>query len=75
MDKDTKDKLAKAAIFGTGTIATTAINILVPALGGRVEPKLIATLGREARERAWNEYQRTGDIMKALESLFGSNQE
>lgn len=75
MDKDTKDKLAKAAIFGTGAVATAAINILVPAFGGYVDRKYIAKMGIKAREQAWNEYQRSGDIIKALESLFGSNQE
>lgn len=71
MDQKTKDLLAKAIIYGSVSAAKSAIALFCSSLGYPLPDYVIYEHSKRARDRAWEEYQKTGSIFKALERLTG----
>ena len=71
MDRTTKDLIVKAAIFGTATAASAAVSALEKAGGVSLPPPVKYKYSSEAKQRAWETYQRTDSVIDALSALLG----
>lgn len=71
MDRETKDLIVKAAIFGTAAAASVAVSVLAAHFGVSIPPGVKYKYSSEAKQRAWEAYQRTDSVIDALSNLFG----
>lgn len=69
MDPETKDKLARLAIFGQASVVSFAISALCNACGAPIPPGAVHYYKSQAKERAWAKYLETRSIMDALAEL------
>ena len=65
-DKQSKDILAKAVIYGTTAAASAAVSALANICGAQIPYPLKQKYSNEARDRMWRQYMKTGDILDAL---------
>lgn len=71
MDQKTKDALAYAIIYGSVAVAKATLNIFCGAVGCPPPSAPIeGYYSKQARDRAWEEYKKSGSILNALGKMF-----